>query len=49
MSVRRPASQYLQPKSFFFNKKNIKEIDVILSKYPKEKKASALLPLLDLA
>ena len=49
MSIRRPASENLQPKSFFFNKKNIKEVDVILSKYPKEKKASALLPLLDLA
>ena len=30
-------------------KKNLLVVDTILSKYPKEKKASALLPLLDLA
>ena len=49
MSIRRPVAEDLQPISFFFNKKNIKEVDIILSKYPKDKKASALLPLLDLA
>jgi NADH-quinone oxidoreductase E subunit len=49
MSIRRPAADDLQPKSFIFNKINTKEVDKILSKYPKEKKASALLPLLDLA
>ena len=49
MSIRRPAADNLQPKSFVFNKINIKEINRILSKYPKDKKASALLPLLDLA
>ena len=49
MSVRRPAAQVLQPKSFSFNEKNLKIVDTILGKYPKEKKASALLPLLDLA
>ena len=49
MSIRRPAVEDLQPKRFFFNKKNIKEVDIILSKYPEDKKASALLPLLDLA
>jgi len=49
MSVRRPAAEVLQPKSFSFNEKNLKIVDTILGKYPKEKKASALLPLLDLA
>ena len=49
MSVRRPAADVLQPKSFSFNEKNLLVVDKILSKYPKEKKASALLPLLDLA
>ena len=49
MSVRRPAAEVLQPKSFSFNEKNLLVVDTILSKYPKEKKASALLPLLDLA
>ena len=49
MSVRRPAAEALQPKSFSFNEKNLKIVDTILGKYPKEKKASALLPLLDLA
>tara|TARA_B100001142_G_C14185393_1_gene597821 strand:+ start:95 stop:691 length:597 start_codon:yes stop_codon:yes gene_type:complete len=49
MSVRRPAAEVLQPKSFSFNEKNLLVVDKILSKYPKEKKASALLPLLDLA
>jgi len=49
MSVRRPASQNLQPKNFLFSKKNLKEIEIILTKYPEDKKASALLPLLDLA
>ena len=49
MSVRRPTADFLQPKSFSFNEKNLKIVDTILGKYPKEKKASALLPLLDLA
>jgi NADH dehydrogenase (ubiquinone) flavoprotein 2 len=49
MSIRRPAADNLQPKTFSFNENNLKKIDVILTKYPKDKKASALLPLLDLA
>lgn len=49
MSIRRPAADNLQPKIFSFNENNLKKIDVILTKYPKDKKASALLPLLDLA
>ena len=49
MSIRRPAPENLQPENFVFTKDNIKIINKILLKYPEGKKASALLPLLDLA
>ena len=38
-----------QPASFSFTKENEAEIKKILAKYPKERKASAVMPLLDLA
>ena len=49
MSIRRPAPENLQPKTFGFTKENIKIINNIFLKYPEDRKASALLPLLDLA
>jgi len=49
MSSRRPAPDNLQPKKFAFTKTNIKAINVVLLKYPENRKASALLSLLDLA
>jgi len=49
MSLRIPVSSNIQPKVFKFNKKNLKTLDVLLTKYPKDKKVSALLPMLDLA
>ncbi len=39
----------MNDKSFTFSKDNIKLIDKILAKYPSEQKASAVMPLLDLA
>ena len=38
-----------QPASFEFNKKNLEEIDIILKRYPKKNKKSAVMPLLYLA
>ncbi len=38
-----------QPKSFAFTKESAAEAETILARYPKEKKASAVMPLLDLA
>ena len=38
-----------QPASFSFTKENEAEIEKILAKYPEERKASAVMPLLDLA
>jgi len=49
MSIRRPAPDNLQPEKFAFTKENAKAINNILLKYPEGRKASALLPLLDLA
>ena len=49
MSIRRPAPENLQPESFVFTKESIKIINKIFLRYPEGKKASALLPLLDLA
>ncbi|HIK87882.1 MAG TPA: NADH-quinone oxidoreductase subunit NuoE [Alphaproteobacteria bacterium] len=49
MSTRRPAPDNLQPEKFAFTKENAKAINNILLKYPEGRKASALLPLLDLA
>ena len=39
----------IQPESFAFTKENEAQIKVILAKYPKDRKASAVMPLLDLA
>ena len=49
MSARRLAPDNLQQKKFIFSKENKKRITEILLKYPDDRKASALLPLLDLA
>ena len=49
MSLRMPAPKKVQPKSFKFNKANLDKINSIISKYPSDRQASALLPLLDLA
>ena len=38
-----------QPESFTFTKESEAQIKVILAKYPKDRKASAVMPLLDLA
>ena len=38
-----------QPESFAFTKESEAQIKVILAKYPKDRKASAVMPLLDLA
>ena len=38
-----------QPQSFAFNAESKKQIKTILAKYPKDRKASAVIPLLDLA
>jgi len=38
-----------QPEHFAFSDENMKKIKTILAKYPKERKSSAVLPLLDLA
>ncbi len=38
-----------QPDNFEFNKKNSEEIDIILKRYPKKNKKSAVMPLLYLA
>jgi NADH-quinone oxidoreductase E subunit len=35
--------------SFEFNSENLKKIDIIMSKYPKDRSKSAIMPLLDLA
>jgi len=47
MSVRRLAKE--QPESFAFNKKSEDEIKFWLAKYPEEKKASAVIPMLWIA
>jgi NADH-quinone oxidoreductase subunit E len=47
MSVRRLAKE--QPESFAFNKKSEAEIKFWLAKYPEEKKASAVIPMLWIA
>lgn len=43
------ASDDLQPKTFTFSKENLKKADQIIARYPTDKQASALIPLLDLA
>tara|TARA_B100001013_G_C24497180_1_gene397644 strand:- start:88 stop:684 length:597 start_codon:yes stop_codon:yes gene_type:complete len=42
-------SSILQPKIFEWNDDNLRKIDKIIEKYPREKKQSAVMPLLDLA
>ena len=37
------------PKSFEFDKENLKKVKTILERYPKDRKASAIMPLFDLA
>tara|TARA_B100000686_G_C16558815_1_gene846640 strand:- start:76 stop:681 length:606 start_codon:yes stop_codon:yes gene_type:complete len=49
MSLRMPAPESMQPNRFKFTKKNVEKIKSILKKYPSDRKASALLPLLDIA
>ncbi len=49
MSIRRPAPDLIQPKTFKFSTINLIQIEKILKKYPHDKKSSAVLPLLDLA
>ena len=38
-----------QPSDFNFNKKNLEQVDIILKRYPKKNKKSAVMPLLYLA
>ena len=49
MTLRRPAAENLQPKAFKFSDSNLAQIEDIINKYPVGKKASAILPVLDLA
>ena len=49
MSLRLPAPEEIQPKKFKFSKANAKKVETILNQYPSGRKASAMLPLLDLA
>ena len=49
MTLRRPAAENLQPKAFEFSDSNLAIIEDIINKYPVGKKASAILPVLDLA
>ena len=47
MSLRRPSKN--QPEVFEFNSSSLEEANKIVSKYPKGKQQSAVIPLLDLA
>tara|TARA_B100001559_G_C16351090_1_gene552703 strand:+ start:31 stop:645 length:615 start_codon:yes stop_codon:yes gene_type:complete len=49
MSDRKPASKHDQPKEFEFSSENISLAKKILKKYPKNRKFSSIIPLLDLA
>jgi NADH dehydrogenase (ubiquinone) flavoprotein 2 len=49
MSGRKPASDNIQPKEFTFSEENLNIAKKIIGKYPAEKQASAVIPLLDLA
>ena len=49
MTLRRPAAESLQPTNFEFSDSNLAIIEDIINKYPVGKKASAILPVLDLA
>ena len=47
MSLRRPSKE--QPEMFEFNTDSLKAAEIILAKYPKDKKQSAVMPLLYIA
>ena len=47
MSLRRPSKE--QPEMFEFNSDSLKAAEIILAKYPKDKKQSAVMPLLYIA
>ena len=49
MTLRRLAEETLQPKAFEFSSSNLTIIESLINKYPMGKKASAILPVLDLA
>ena len=49
MTLRRLAAENLQPKAFEFSSSNLTIIESLINKYPMGKKASAILPVLDLA
>ena len=49
MTLRRLAEENLQPKAFEFSASNLTIIKSLINKYPMGKKASAILPVLDLA
>ena len=49
MTLRRLAEENLQPKDFEFSASNLTIIESLINKYPMGKKASAILPVLDLA
>ena len=49
MTLRRLAAENLQPKDFEFSASNLTIIESLINKYPMGKKASAILPVLDLA
>ena len=49
MTLRRLAEENLQPKAFEFSSSNLTIIESLINKYPMGKKASAILPVLDLA
>jgi len=49
MTLRRLAEENLQPKAFEFSASNLTIIESLINKYPMGKKASAILPVLDLA
>ena len=49
MTLRRFAEENLQPKAFEFSSSNLTIIESLINKYPMGKKASAILPVLDLA
>jgi len=49
MTLRRLAEENLQPKVFEFSSSNLTIIESLINKYPMGKKASAILPVLDLA
>ena len=49
MNNRRLAPENLQPKVFQFSALNLKKVESVINKYPKGRKISAVLPLLDIA